>query len=274
MSIPIPIEDLARVSFPNRSEQGQFIMLECYLDDSGTHSNSRVIVWGGVAGDKNFFDQFQEAWKARLEDPCDGYKPPINVFHSTDLAAGDGEFSGYSQAERDRTRFNFRQVIIDCDLTWVSYGISVKAWESVAKDYEWSDILSAESMVFGRLIRDVTKSAIDHGDPIAFKFDKGRISPLLCGVIQPAFDSVGVNTQSVGYGFWSVQAVLGLQGADLIAHETYQYFVKFIDDPNTNPSSHLQKLMDGAFSYKDGWFDEDSIRRAFEEADKSYRGGS
>jgi len=79
-----------------------FAMLEFYFDDSGTHNGSRIAVWGGVVGYKQYMQELEEAWKARLQCPCDG-KPPIKAFHSSHLAASDGEFKGYNQAERDLT---------------------------------------------------------------------------------------------------------------------------------------------------------------------------
>src|SRR5688572_7961691 len=131
MSAP-SINDLARVSLPNRGDQGMFAMLEFYLDDSGTHNGSRVLVWGGIVGFKDFVGDLESAWKKQLRHPCDN-KPPIKAFHSSHLAAGDGEFEGYNQAERDITRYNFRKIILDAGLTVVSFGISVRDWDDIIR---------------------------------------------------------------------------------------------------------------------------------------------
>ena len=93
-------------------ERGMFAMLEFYFDDSGTHKGSRVAVWGGIAGYKEFLEELEIAWKAQLSHPCDG-RPPIKAFHSSHLAASDGEFKSYSEAERDLTRYNFRKIIVE-----------------------------------------------------------------------------------------------------------------------------------------------------------------
>lgn len=244
-------------------------MLQCYLDDSGTHNESRVIVWGGLAGDIHFFDEFETAWKNRLADPCDHLKPPIKAFHSTALAAGSGEFAGYSPAERDRTRFNFRQVIVDCGLTWVSCGMSTEAWVRVANGYDFSDALDAEGVVFGSIVRDFCRSAKKHGDPISFQFDLGRQSPKLASMIQPAFETAEIDDQYVSYTFSPVQAIMGLQGADLVAHETYQFLTKYIDDPDTSPTQHLDRLVEDVHDSHVGWFGESQIRSTFEQTAKS-----
>ena len=75
-------------------------MLEFYLDDSGTHRGSKAAVWGGVVGYAEYFDELESKWREMLACPCEG-RPPIKQFHSSHLAAGKGEFMGYSDAERD-----------------------------------------------------------------------------------------------------------------------------------------------------------------------------
>lgn len=241
-------------------------MLECYLDDSGTHDNSKVIVWGGVSGDKNAFHLFNSAWEETLNDPCDGLKPPIKAFHSYDLARGINEFKGYNQAERDRTRRNFRKVILDCSLTWISYGISLAGWEIGTKDHQEAKYFNPEGFVFGNIVKAICRSAKEHGDPISFQFDLGRQNADLESNLKPALFAADVEDHFVNFGFSNVGTIMGLQGADLVAHETYQYFTEYLKDENTDPNPHLKRLMDGAFDYSAGWYGEKEIKSAFEKA--------
>ena len=258
------MESLARISLPNRGERGWLVMLECYLDDSGTHNDSRLIVWGGISGHHEFFRQFESAWKARLADPCDGRKPPLKKFHSYDLARSIGEFEDYNQAERDLTRRNFRKIITDYGLTWVSFGISKKAWEIIANDPIWGGHMTAEGMVFGSVIRTLCKSANDHGEPVSFQFDRGRSFPDQFTNIESAIIASKINSDQVSYGFSSVAENIGLQGADLVAHETYQYFSSYIDEPDSKPTLHLQQLANDAHDMLAGWYGEKEIRETLE----------
>jgi hypothetical protein len=238
-------------------------MLECYLDDAGTHDSSKVIVWAGVAGDHHFFDELEALWKARLQNPFDN-KPPIKAFHSWDLSAGTGEFTGYNQAERDATRLNFRKIITDLKLTFITNGISVNAWKKFATPHPLGKVCTAESFIFSYIVKYVCHSAKEHGDPISFQFDKGRLSPEIISSIKPGLDAADIGDLHVSYGFSSVKLNAGLQAADLVAHETCRYYKQFLENPNAKPDAHLQRLIEGVYDYGDGWFGHDQVRDFFE----------
>jgi len=263
------IESLAMISMPNMGQNGKLIMLACYLDDSGTHDQSRVIVWAGLAGHIQHFKEFEKKWKRQLRDPCDGLKPQIKALHSSYLALGDGEFAGYSEAERDLTRKNFRQIIIDCELTWVSYGISKEAWDNAVKEKKIYSRLTAESIVFGKVISTLCKSSLPD-EPMSFQFDKGRQPESIVRMIEPAIGDA--KKEYVSYAFTPVALNVGLQGADLVAHETYRFFNKYMDDQGATPIPHLQRLVDGAHDSLAGWFGRDEIDRAIVNVDSSFTG--
>lgn len=258
------LSDLARVSLPNRGEKGMFAMMEFYFDDSGTHKGSRVVVWGGGAGYRQNFDELEAAWKARLACPCEG-RPLINVFHSSHLAASDGEFDGYSVAERDQTRHNFRKVIVDAGLTVLSFGLSVDDWENIVTGPARVVLGSGERLIFGQAVLAGCAAARAEGQPLSFQFDKGRRSPELDSIIKPALDAAEVDGNSVSYGFSPVAANMGLQAADLVAHETYQFFTKYIDDPSALAGPHLKRLIEGAHDARAAWFGKDQIQSMVEE---------
>jgi len=252
-------------------------MLEVYLDDSGTHSSSRAVVWGGVLGHKDFVWELDAAWKARLTNPCDG-KPPIKAFHSFDLYNGLGEFEGYNQAERDHTRHNFRKIIADAGLSAVSSGGSVRDWDQVVTGRLRSTLGSAERLAFAFAIVEACKSVMAVSEmPISFQFDVGRELPDLQSMISHALERAGIDPDLVSYGFSPVSKVPALQAADLVAHETYLHFVKFLDDPKAEPSVHMARLRDGLYDLRAAWFGRkeiqamtDQLRATINEADPSW----
>lgn len=264
------IQDLALVSFPWRGRfGGTFAMLECYADDSGTHGSSRVIVWAGIAGNVKFFEELEAAWHAKLAKPCNG-RPAISKFHSHDLFASRREFVGYTQAERDATRHDFRQIIIDAGLTWLSYGISTSAWDQYATGMFRQAIPNPERIVFGELVVAACNSAHKDGEPISFQFDKGRTGNV-CPMIKPAVEESDIDDHRVRYRFSPVGANVGLQAADLVAHETYQYFVKYIDDPDAEVNIHLQRLMAGVHDYMALWYGEVEIDAKSKRVNKAFK---
>lgn len=159
-------------------------MLEAYFDDSGTHEQSPVLVWGGVAAHKSFLDLLSSKWRARLSEPCEG-KPPIRAFHSSHLDLSRGEFEGYGQGERDLTRANFRRIIVECGVTVLAYGISVKDWNQTVNLLRRTEE-DAENFVFGLAVREVAKVSKAYGDEMSMQFDKGRDTEKLRHMIGPA----------------------------------------------------------------------------------------
>lgn len=115
-----PVRDLARLSFPGRAGSGWFLMLEGYFDDGGTHEGSEVVVWGGVMGDTEWFDNLERAWLLLLAEPLPG-KPRIKQFHHSHITNGWKEFSGYNQGERDLVTKRFRDAVIAARLVPVSF---------------------------------------------------------------------------------------------------------------------------------------------------------
>ena len=236
-----------------------FAMLEFYLDDSGTHAGSRVVVWGGVVGFSQFFEELETAWKARLACPCEG-KPPIKAFHSAHLAAGEGEFEGYNIAERDLTRRNFRQVIVDAGLTVLSYGISVDDWDTVITGRARMFLGSAERHIFGHAVLAGCEAAKEHGQPVSFQFDRGRHSSRLESVIGPAMQAAEIDGHSVSHGFSPVIDNMGLQAADLVAHETYQFFNEYIDNRSAQIGAHLRSLFEGVHDARAAWIGKEQFQ--------------
>jgi hypothetical protein len=260
----LSLRDLARVSFPNRGDRGMFVMLEFYFDDSGTHGGSKVVVWGGVVGHQQFMDELEVAWKSQLSHPCDG-KPPINAFHSSHLAAGKGEFEGYSPAEKDLTRNNFRKIIVDAGLTVLSFGISADDWANIVTGRARLILGSAERLIFGQAVLVSCRAAKKENLPLSFQFDKGRDTPELHSIIKPALEVAEIEGNAVSYGFSPVAQNTGLQAADLVAHETYQFFVKYIFDEGTSPGPHLAQLFRDAHDAKAAWIGKEQIQNMVDE---------
>ena len=239
-------------------------MLEVRFDDSGTHFGSDVVVWGGVAGHMEFFNDLELAWKATLEEPCDG-RPPIRRFHSAELFAGKGEFEGYNQAEKDLTRHNFRRVITDLKLSVLSFGISVHDWDEIVTDFARETLESPERMLFGTAVKHACEAAVDHGEPLSFQFDKGCYSDQLSSIINSAIGAAKINEDDVSWGWSSVARNVGLQAADLVAHETYRFFCDYLQNRDVKPDPHLSKLFQDAYDSQAAWVGRDELQGFMEE---------
>lgn len=255
----LSIEDLARVSFPDRGNAGGvFAMLEFYYDDSGTHNGSDVVVWGGVTGYKEVMDDLDKAWRARLARPT-GNRPPLSKFHLYDLVHGLNEFSGYSDGEKDRVRRNFRKCIVDSGACVLAYAISRVDWDAIATPAAKLLLGSAERMIFGMAVMASCKIAMNEGQPLSFIFDKGR-RPDLDSILMPAIEASDVNQGIVGYGFQPVVSVMGLQAADLVAYEAYRFGCDYLLNQDAEPNIHMQRLLEEAHDQRIGWVGSEQIQ--------------
>jgi hypothetical protein len=266
----ISIPDLASFSLPDRGKRGMIAMLECYLDDSGTHEGSLVVVWGGVVGHKHYMDRLDVAWRKQLQQPCEG-RGPIKKFSSYDLQHGDGEFAGYNQGEKDRTRRNFRQVIVDCELTVIAFGVSARDWEQVMHRQLGMLNLTAEQAAFGQAIKEVLACASVHQDPVTLQFDQGRSSQSLLTALGAVMDRDEYRPLLVNYGFSYVEAVPALQAADLVVYESYRHFVDRLGDKKAKLNPHTEKLFMEAFNSKGAWLGRREIADAAKKTQKKLR---
>lgn len=232
-------------------------MLNCYMDDSGTHCRSDIIVWGGVAADIRLCEAFEERWRDALKNPCET-RNEIDMFHSAHLHMGVENFDRWSFAERDRTRYNFRRAITEVGLTWISYGISVTAWNRVVP-HEIKRHFGAETLVFAKLIEHFCKGVASKKEPIAFHFDQGRRNAEMESIIQPAIKIAGHNSRLITYTFSPAASYCGLQAADMVAHETYKFLVELLGNSSAAPDAHLSKLVAGAHDYRYSYFGEEEI---------------
>lgn len=200
-----------------------------------------------MLGHTDYIGEFQSEWNARLKVPCET-KPPIKKFSSYELAHGYGEFLGYEQGARDLTRKNFRDVIARAGLSALAYGVSATDWKELVPD-----LMAAgpEFSVFSIAIRygcEVAKSA---GSQVCFCVDAGvahRID------VERAFllrsDLAGIPPGAAQLTVAPVLGNPGLQAADLVAHETYQFLRDLRLKGVRDPSAHLRRLQEGAYDFR------------------------
>jgi hypothetical protein len=221
-------------------------------------------------GHQVFLDELTERWISQLAAPCDG-KPPIKAFHSAHLENGWGEFQGYNQAEKDLTRRNFRQIIVETGVTILAYGVSVGDWNQLVMGVARQRLYTAEHAAFGQAVLSGMKAAKAEGEPINFQFDKGRDTPMLRRVMKPALEVAEIEGRHVSYGFSPVSAVPALQAADLVAHESYRFFKQYQSDRKAKPGAHTVRLFSDAHDSQAGWVGRRQIKDMVRKTERGLR---
>ena len=233
--------DLNRL--PNRVSRR---MLKLYLDDTGTHKDSQVVGCGGLIGNDAQWGAFDIAWRQLLADPIPG-KPPLKKWSSHDCRWGENEFRGYTSGERDRVTFLFREIITKSGLVWRANMIDAVRWNELIAGVGRAWIASAEATAFFKLIMGLQgwASLQRDGPDIDVHYDLGRMNDpevtVLSGLLN---DPLTKLTHISGVTFLPVAKATPLQGADMIATESYWYAKGyFVDGDATHQREHFKAFI-------------------------------
>ncbi|MDI1262574.1 MAG: DUF3800 domain-containing protein [bacterium] len=217
-----------------------------YLDDSGTHAGSKIVVFGGLIGEQAQWEEFEPRWKAKLANPLPG-KPPLKRFHMAHCQWGWEEFESYSKGERDRLIHDFRQIILDCGVHGVSAAISKSDYDELITGRLLEAHGAADDMAFASAI-----SALDIGgrrqEGVSLICDDTGKSTERYGRVYDRYQAMHTKYGSrplEGLAFRSMEKVIPLQGADMIAWETYFYTCEVLKTEDVPaPRPHLKRYVD------------------------------
>jgi hypothetical protein len=221
------------------------LLLKAYFDDSGTHDNSRIVVWGGLFGPASELDALDLKWRELLRAPMEG-KTPLKKFRLSSCMRGWGQFERYNQAERDYVSRKFRDLIAEVDVAPVAYIVFVDDWNAALSRAEKPYLGDAQNMAFRGCLDAATRAAAGKdGQHIACFFDKGQeasgINAVLAAweITNPEF------RESVSVTFSPVSALTGLQAADTVAYEAYQYGLHLLNPAKTPLPPHFHDFAKG-----------------------------
>jgi hypothetical protein len=155
-----------------------FILLQAYVDESGTDERSKTFVFAGYIGLVDQFDEFSEGWRALLRQPR-----PISRLKFTEAINFKGPFRGWSEAERNEkilalSRFAFQN-------TGGSFSVIIvkKDWEEARKKFPRKvKHLDLWTLAIGHVFNAVLRyrAHFKIADRIHFIFDEKKIySPII-----------------------------------------------------------------------------------------------
>jgi len=222
------------------SQPRTIAVLGAFFDDSGTHSASPVVAFGGLLGTEAQWDAFAPAWSALLAEPLPG-KPPLKQFHLTPLRARVDEFEPYNRVEQDYINHLFKKIILDVGLVTLAAAVDKQAWnELVVGPVLENEFGRPEEYCFVKCVDLVidTIRARKPGERVYFFFDQGTRDRLE-NWAKLYLTQAERYPEIEGFGFAKVSDVVALQGADLIATETYQFGQAWLENPE-NPKVHPQ----------------------------------
>jgi hypothetical protein len=244
-------------------------MLLAYFDDSGTHSNSEIVVMAGFAGTEEQWKKFEEAWGDKLSKPLPD-KPPLKRFHMVRCMQRDQEFSNYSEADCDAVIHDFRQIILDAKLIGHVTAVDRVAWDQIMVgplrmlfgDAEWFCVNSCMSFSINKATesfsdRDVSLILDNRPEIVKGPFEAilSKFAALYNG--DPAFPRWPHLVKS---SFLSSEVHKSLQAADMLAWESHHHALRWLHGSSApQPRPHLQRFIETGLITA-GFADRDAIK--------------
>jgi hypothetical protein len=223
-------------------------MLGAFFDDSGTHADSSVVALGGLLGTEQQWDAFAQKWSVLLNRPLEG-KERLPDFHLTHCRQRFGAFETWSLAERDRITYLFREVIFSVGLVTIAAAVNKIAWDALVVGVVEDELGSSPlELCFVKCIDFVIEIVRGNkpDEKVFVLMDQGTRRALEKWAI--AYRAQPERYPEIeGIGLGPVKKEVGLQGADMIAYETYQYAIEwFKDRDNAKGNAHFQPFRNHA----------------------------
>lgn len=256
--------------FRDRARPGVLLMIHCYFDDSGTHDDAGVVVWGGVVGTVDQFNQLEKRWRECLSAPMPG-RPPLARFHLSHCKMRMREFARYNDAEIDHVQYRFRNVIIESGAMPVAFGVDKTAWDRFVTGKLRERLGGgAEALAFGSCAKAALEIAEDDKRGMQIVFDKGRETENLRLVFRAAEELVPAVTGHSAK-FLAVADYPGLQAADMVANYFYVYAQNWLTDCESDLGPHFLHMVDRVEQQHWAMFGSDQVRELAARLRKSLR---
>jgi hypothetical protein len=261
---------------PHRWGKGATAVLVGYVDGSGTHASSEVVVVSGFIAEENEWLELDRKWNAILDDPR--WPSRLSEFHMVDCVHGDREFleGAWSFAQRLSLYGDLCVLLRNSNVTPIGAAAVAEAFHQIpASDLallrdEQTRLGTPLDVCFQMLVQQTVRRVHERDESIAIIFDnEDRATEIafsdFCHHYHFSFPLGDVFS---GFGFADSRQLTALQAADLLAFGTLHlaqhmgpnppriepYFpvipafwnmlVQLASSPNTSPYGQIVGLED------------------------------
>lgn len=248
-------------------------MLQAYFDDSGTNSDSEIVLVGGIFGFPNQMDLLSGWWSKKLADPSPG-KLPLRRFHMAQCEAADGEFAGWRREATDFLVHELGDFILKTGVYGFAAAIERRPYEEMVTGDLRRACGDPETFCYIQCFNRIRQFAHEFlgASDIALVFDS-RPSEKQSDVRQIHEVYTVTNRHEkmpefVSLTFASSVRLLPLQAADMIAWEFYQDSLDTIHGRRIEDGfrrKQLERLVKGG-RLRSELLDREGIKRMVREA--------
>lgn len=215
------IRKLARIAFPHTATERWMCMFTVYLDESGTHGKSPVVVVAGYLSTDDQWAKFSEEWQSVLQD----YK--LDCFHMTDFENRKGPFKTLTNAERFRLLEKLIAFIKIRQRIGLAVAFHASDYKEIVEEFQDEPIKKPYSFC-ALLIMVVLKNWLitrRHNEVIAYVYESGALH---AGEIMSGYqywtthEPYATELRAGSLTFGSKSDLVPLQAADILAYETWK----------------------------------------------------
>lgn len=215
MTRAIYLSEVAYGLHPQRSRHKAVAVLYAYLDESGIHDESPVILIGGFVAKQPLWAALEPDWQQRLENQG------LTYFHAADCEAGRGVFSDLDRPRRDALFVGLAEVIAQHKPVAIGCALKREHWKAV--DPSWRKYFpDPYHMCFEFCMQQLANwtNAENDGEPIALMFAKHDSYESAARQVYAFYEGDKKWAKSfVSLAFGEPKKIVALQTADLIVYE-------------------------------------------------------
>lgn len=252
----LPIKALTDGVFSYLCRNREIIVLKAFLDDSGTHDRSDVIVMGGIIAPEEAWVALEPKWQAELT------RLGIEKMHMSHCERRWGEFKDFERPERDAMIAVFSDLICETGGRMLASAVSRKIWDGVTAQTKLGEVFAEPiDFLFNTCMRRALESRpVSSANPeeVVVTFDTREQSLHFWEDLAASYEKKWPN-RLVGYSFGQMAKVLPLQAADMIAYESFVHQCRFEKTgDNFSHRPNMVKLM-SCLAVWAGFYNEESL---------------
>jgi hypothetical protein len=197
-------------------------ILKAFIDDSGSGGDSPWFVLAGYISSADRWDSFTAEWGQKLSAP-----PAIQYFKASEAEALNGQFDGFSEAERNEKIDSLIPTIQKYARQPISVRVMQKDYDEIVKPHVAPHLDNAYYFLFMSFIFSGTSSEKYFGssEPLAFIFDSSeRFERPSKRLYEDVADGLKLRNRVGEILYRDEKVFLPLQAADLLAWQVRRFF--------------------------------------------------